>query len=136
MTHPKCPKCGQIMAVARLRGYINRVFDCRQCGSEKAARATKHEGIVGELKLAIKDAGMSSSYASITHQGNTGEHEPIELEDDHAARVEATTACREILKDVDGELLHGSAWRLDAAHANRAPMYSLRPVPEDLREGQ
>jgi hypothetical protein len=103
---------------------------------EGCARAIKHEGIMGELKLGIEDAHVPSYYASITHQGNKGEHEPIELEDDHAARVEATTACGQIRKDVDGKLLHGRAWRLKVAYASRKPVYALRLIPEDLRVGQ
>ena len=41
-------------------------------------------------------------------------HEAVELADDEAAWIETTTACAEMLRDLDGALKAGPEWRMEA----------------------
>jgi hypothetical protein len=57
----------------------------------------------------------------------------IDLQDDEAAWVEATTACGEMLKDIDGALKKGGEWRMEVQDHARRPLYTLRLVCEFRR---
>jgi len=50
----------------------------------------------------------------------------IDLPDDDAAWVEATTACGEILRDLDGALLKAGEWRMEVLDRAHNPLYTLR----------
>ena len=54
----------------------------------------------------------------------------VELEDDRAAWVEATTACGEILSDLDGDLKAGSEWRVEVTRESGEIVYRLTFVTE------
>jgi hypothetical protein len=74
---------------------------------------------------------MPRYFFSITHGNQHRDHEEgLELADDHAAWVEATSACGEMLKDIDGKLLPNKEWRMDVDDENHEPVFSLRLIPE------
>jgi|SRR5438270_9849349 hypothetical protein len=49
----------------------------------------------------------------------------IELADDSAAWEEATTACGEMLRDLDGALKAGSEWRMEVTRGSGEILYRL-----------
>jgi hypothetical protein len=49
---------------------------------------------------------------TITHGESEYQNEGIELQDDEAAWKEATTACGEMIRDLDGKLKSGQQWRM------------------------
>jgi hypothetical protein len=51
--------------------------------------------------------------------------EGVELADDEAAWVEATTACGEMLRDLDGALKAGPEWRMEVARESGEVLYRL-----------
>jgi hypothetical protein len=52
-------------------------------------------------------------------------HEGVELADDEAAWVEATTACGEMLRDLDGALKAGPEWRMVVTRESGEVLYRL-----------
>jgi len=52
-------------------------------------------------------------------------HEGVELADDEAAWVEATTACGEMLRDLDGALKAGPEWRMEVIRESGDIVYRL-----------
>jgi hypothetical protein len=60
----------------------------------------------------------------------------IELADDRAAWVEATTACGEILRDLDGDLKAGSEWRMEVTRESGEIVYRLTLVTEAFKTSQ
>jgi hypothetical protein len=54
----------------------------------------------------------------------------VELADDRAAWVEATTACGEILRDLDGDLKAGSEWRMEVTRESGEMVYRLTFITE------
>ena len=56
----------------------------------------------------------------------------VELADDRAAWVEATTACGEMLRDLDGDLKAGSEWRMEVTRQSGEIVYRLSLVTEAL----
>lgn len=74
---------------------------------------------------------MPRYFFSTTHGDERHDHEEaLELTDDEAAWSEATTACGEILRDMDGKLKPNKAWRMDVDDENHEPIFSLRLIPE------
>jgi hypothetical protein len=52
-------------------------------------------------------------------------HEGVELADDKAAWVEATTACGEMLLDLNGALKAGREWRMEVTRESGEVVYRL-----------
>jgi hypothetical protein len=73
---------------------------------------------------------MPQYFIKAGYLGHPGNAESIELKDDHAAWEEATVACAEILKDMDGQLMKSGEWRMEVFDAFRKPLYTLRLIPE------
>lgn len=57
-------------------------------------------------------------------------HEGVELADDDAAWVEATTACGEMLRDLNGALRAGPEWRMEVTRQSGEVLYRLTFVGE------
>ncbi|MET3905915.1 hypothetical protein ABID59_000236 [Bradyrhizobium sp. S3.3.6] len=53
------------------------------------------------------------------------QNDGLELPDRDAAWVEATTACGELLRDLDGKLLPGDQWSMKVKDAAGADIYLL-----------
>jgi hypothetical protein len=66
---------------------------------------------------------------TIGNESNIRE-EPLDLPDDSAAWSEATTACGEIMKDLDGRFPLPGEWRLDVRNERAKPLFSLRILAE------
>jgi len=49
----------------------------------------------------------------------------VELADDRAAWEEATTACGEMLRDLDGNLKPGAEWRMEVTRGSGEIVYRL-----------
>jgi len=60
-------------------------------------------------------------------------HEGVELADDEAAWVEATTACGEMLRDLDGALKAGPEWCMEVAKESGEVLYRLTFSAETFR---
>lgn len=58
----------------------------------------------------------------------------VELADDRAAWVEATTACGEMLRDLDGDLKAGSEWRMEVIRGSGEIVYRLTLVTEAFQK--
>jgi hypothetical protein len=58
------------------------------------------------------------------------ENEGLELLDDDAAWQEATTACGEKLREINGSLRPGDGWKMDVADAGRKTIFTLRFTTE------
>ena len=70
---------------------------------------------------------MPLYYYSITHGQETNEHpEGLEFPDDEAAWREATTACGEMIRDLDGDLKAGPEWRMEVKRQTGQVVYRLR----------
>jgi hypothetical protein len=52
--------------------------------------------------------------------------EGMELADDEAAWEEATAACGEMIKELDGKLKAGPEWRMEVTNESGAVVYRLR----------
>jgi hypothetical protein len=52
--------------------------------------------------------------------------EGMDLPNDEAAWEEATTACGEMIKELDGELKAGPEWRMEVTDETGAIVYRLR----------
>ena len=52
-------------------------------------------------------------------------NEGLNLPDKHAAWVEATTACGELLKDLDGNLKPGDKWQMQVKDETGRDVYEL-----------
>jgi hypothetical protein len=77
---------------------------------------------------------MPRYFFSTSHGSKRNDHEQaLELADDRAAWSEATAACGEILKDIDGKLTPNVEWRMDVNDENHELVYSLRLIPEAYR---
>jgi hypothetical protein len=50
----------------------------------------------------------------------------LELPDNEAAWIEATTACGEIIRDLDGDLRIGAEWRMEVTNETGDVLYRLR----------
>ncbi len=53
------------------------------------------------------------------------ENEGLDLPDTHAAWIEATAACGEILRDLNGALRPGSVWRMMVRDENGTDIFEL-----------
>jgi len=56
----------------------------------------------------------------------------IDLPDTHAAWIEATAACGEIIRDLDGQLKPGETWKMVVRDAE-GDLYSLEFLTKRLR---
>jgi len=56
----------------------------------------------------------------------------IDLPDAHAAWIEATVACGEIIRDLDGQLKPGETWKMVVRDAED-DLYSLEFLTKQLR---
>ena len=57
-------------------------------------------------------------------------HDGVELAGDAAAWVEATTACGEMLRDLNGALKAGPEWRMEVTRQSGEVLYRLTFVAE------
>jgi hypothetical protein len=53
-------------------------------------------------------------------------NEGLELVNKEDAWIEATTACGELIRDLDGELKPGDAWSMTVKDDSGAPVYELK----------
>jgi len=60
--------------------------------------------------------------------------DPLDLPDTRAAWMEATVACGEIMKEIDGQFSAPGELRLDVLDATRRPLFSLRVSSEIHQE--
>ena len=60
-------------------------------------------------------------------------NEGLELVDDAAAWEEATTACGEKLRDINGSLRPGDGWKMDVMDGNGKAIFVLRFTTESSR---
>ena len=69
---------------------------------------------------------MSRFYFIVVDGRNSElQNEGLELPDKNAAWVEATTACGELLRDLDGRLNPGDQWSMKVKDASGADIYLL-----------
>src|SRR4051795_12404616 len=82
--------------------------------------------------LPRRPSGMPLYFYRITHGEGAPPwaHEGIELADDEAAWVEATTACGEMLRDLDGALKAGPEWRMEVTRESGEVVYRLTFLAE------
>jgi hypothetical protein len=59
-------------------------------------------------------------------------NEGLELVDNDAAWEEATTACGEKLREMDGRLRPGGGWQMDVTDANGKAIFALRFTTESM----
>lgn len=59
-------------------------------------------------------------------QTSTSPGTGLEFADDEAAWVEATTACGEIIRDLDGDQKAGPEWRMEVTNETGDLVYRLR----------
>jgi hypothetical protein len=57
-------------------------------------------------------------------------NEGLELHDDDAAWEEATTACGEKLREMDGSLRPGDGWKMEVTDAGGKAIFALRFMTE------
>ena len=74
-------------------------------------------------------------YQFSTTHGNTvfDTGDALELKDDAAAWEEATVACGEILKGLDGSLSPDREWRMDVKDETGVKVFTLRLLSEWYR---
>jgi hypothetical protein len=60
-------------------------------------------------------------------------HDAVELANDEAAWEEATTACGEMLRDLDGALKAGAEWRMEVTRESGEMLYRLVFSAETFR---
>jgi hypothetical protein len=76
---------------------------------------------------------MPTYFFKTTYRGDTHETDGLEMPDDHAAWAEATTACGQIIRDLDGRLATGGEWCMEVRRDDE-PLYRLRLFPEKLTQ--
>ncbi|MET1047922.1 MAG: hypothetical protein ABWX70_14705 [Hyphomicrobium sp.] len=59
--------------------------------------------------------------------------DPLDLPNDKAAWSQATMACGEFLKEIDGDLKPNREWRLDVRDEHNDLVFSLKLMPEAFR---
>ncbi|MET0970966.1 MAG: hypothetical protein ABWY18_17340 [Tardiphaga sp.] len=70
---------------------------------------------------------MPHFYFSTSIDGRAGsQSDPLDLPDTRAAWMEATVACGEIMKEIDGDFSAPGELRLDVSDETRQPLFSLR----------
>jgi hypothetical protein len=78
-----------------------------------------------------KETRLPRYFFSTTHEEQHHDHEePVDLPDDRAAWSEATIACGEILRDIDGKLKPEQRWRMDVNNEDHELIFSLWLIPE------
>jgi hypothetical protein len=65
-----------------------------------------------------------------TREPRPFKNEGLELVDDAAAWEEATTACGEKLRELDGGLRPGDGWEMDVTDANGKAIFALKFTTE------
>jgi hypothetical protein len=69
---------------------------------------------------------MPRYYFHISHgNGPRAPDEGIDLPDENAAWIEATTACGEIIRDLNGHLKPGDTWRMIVRDETGAEVFHL-----------
>jgi hypothetical protein len=70
---------------------------------------------------------MPLYYFNVTHgQKSTSPRAGLDFPHDEAAWEEATTACGEMIRDLDGDLKAGPEWRMEVTNEAGAVVYRLR----------
>jgi hypothetical protein len=70
---------------------------------------------------------MPLYFFSVSHgQKPTLPRPGLEFPDDEAAWEEATTACGEMIRDLDGDLKAGPEWRMEVTNETGDVIYRLR----------
>jgi hypothetical protein len=72
------------------------------------------------------EAGMPEYKFSIRQGGVLTHESSFELLDEQAAWGEATRACGEILKDIDGDLRKGGDLRILVTESTGQPLFTIR----------
>jgi hypothetical protein len=69
---------------------------------------------------------MPRYFFQITENKNTARPEiPVEFSDVESAWEEATTACGELLRDLDGSLVAGTDWTIEVQGEDRKTLRSI-----------
>ena len=68
--------------------------------------------------------------SALTSKQPPFKNEGLELADDNAAWEEATTACGEKLRELDGSLRPGDGWNMEVTDANGKAIFALRFTSE------
>jgi hypothetical protein len=63
---------------------------------------------------------------AVLRGGAVAHESSLELTDEHSAWEEATKACGEILKDIDGDLRKGGDLRLVVSQSTGEPIFTIR----------
>jgi hypothetical protein len=66
----------------------------------------------------------------LTSKARPFKNEGLELDDHAAAWEEATTACGEKLRELDGSLRPGDGWKMEVTDANGKAIFALRFTTE------
>lgn len=78
---------------------------------------------------------MPTYFFNVRHGSLAIDHEGTDLPDDSAAWQQATTACGEMIRDLDGALKAGPEWRMEVLDEKREVIYSLRFQGKSHTEG-
>lgn len=69
---------------------------------------------------------MPLYFFNVTRDGKPASiNDGLELVDDQDAWEEATTACGELIREIDGSLRPGSGWKMEVTDAQGKPIYVL-----------
>jgi len=76
---------------------------------------------------------MPRFYFDVLYNGRTeGDAATVELANDGDAWVEATSACGQMIKDLDGALKANTDWRMEVFDEQRQPLFRLSVRAERL----
>ena len=96
----------------------------------KAGRNTRHAGEFTTPPGAIR---CRDFYFDVLYNGRTeGDAATVELANDGDAWVEATSACGQMIKDLDGALKANTDWRMEVFDEQRQPLFRLSVRAERL----
>ena len=70
---------------------------------------------------------MTRYFFNVSYNGDASpaDEEGVDLPDDDAAWAEATGACGQMIRDLDGALTTGAEWRMEVANADGAVLFRL-----------
>lgn len=66
---------------------------------------------------------MPRYFFNVQDQTSMQDSDGVELPDAHAAWEEATTACGEMIRDLDGALQAGPEWRMEVADESQKLLF-------------
>lgn len=77
---------------------------------------------------------MPRYYFHVHYKDGQRDLDGVELADDAEAWHQATRACGEMLRDLDGDLEPGPEWRLEVTDGDAAPVFAIHFYAEWLRK--